>query len=88
MGFFEMIKDITTKIISTMPLTEPYVGEVIKNSPLKVIIDNKITIDDNEIIRTTGYKGEIKEGTRLLFIRASGGQKFYLINTIYEPENA
>lgn len=82
MNFFEIIKRMVVNIVDSLPLSEPYVGEVIEKSPLRVRINEKLILCDDEIVRTSAFLGDIEEKTLLLFIKSAGGQKFFLINTI------
>lgn len=58
-------------------LTEPFVGEITSVDPLSVKVSNKLTLSRNCLVLAKGLYLEV--GDEVLCIRASGGQKFYVI---------
>ena len=82
MNFSEIIKKSVLQVINTIRFTEICIGDVIEEDPLKIKIEEKLFLSDNEIIKTSSFSGLIKKGTRLLFIREGGGQRYFLIDTI------
>lgn len=84
MQFSEIIKSSILHTIQSLKFVETYIGEVIEEEPIKIKIDDKIFITEDEIIRTSKFSGIIKNGTKLFIISETGGQKFFLIDTIIE----
>lgn len=82
MNFSEIIKKSVLQVINAIRFTEICIGDVIEEDPLKIKIEEKLFLSDNEIIKTSSFSGLIKKGTRLLFIREGGGQRYFLIDTI------
>lgn len=87
MNFFEIIKGILIQILSNIRFTETFIGQVIDEDNIKIKIDEKIILTEDEIVRTGNFFGNIKNGTRILLLREQGGQRYYLLSTIYIPEN-
>lgn len=84
MQFSEIIKSSILHTMQSLKFVETYIGEVIEEEPIKIKIDDKIFITEDEIIRTSKFSGIIKKGTKLFIISETGGQKFFLIDTIIE----
>ena len=82
MNFSEIIKKSVLQVINAIRFTEICIGDVIEEDPLKIKIEEKLFLSDNEIIKTSSFSGLIKKGTRLPFIREGGGQRYFLIDTI------
>ena len=82
MNFSEIIKKSVLQVINAIRFIEICIGDVIEEEPLKIKIEEKLFLSDDEIIRTSSFSGLIKKGTRLLFIREGGGQRYFLIDTI------
>lgn len=87
MNFSEIIKGVVLQILNNIRFTEVFIGQVIDEENLKIKIDEKIILTENEIVRTGGFSGKIKNGNRLLLLREQGGQRYYLLSTIYIPED-
>lgn len=86
MNFFNIIKSAILQIINDIRFTEVFIAEVIDEDNLKLKINDKVILTENEIIRTTSYKNKIPIGTKILLIREQGGQVYYLLNTVEFPE--
>nr|WP_317356781.1 DUF2577 family protein [uncultured Tyzzerella sp.] len=87
MNFFNIIKSSVLHILSSIKFVETYIGEVVEEENLKIKLDEKLFITENEIIRTSSFSGIIKKGTKIFIIRENGGQRFFLIDTIFEQKN-
>lgn len=86
MNFSEIIKSAILQIINNIRFTEVFIGQVIDEENLKIKLDEKVILTENEIIRTSGFTGRINLGTRILLLREQGGQRYYLMNTIPIPK--
>lgn len=86
MNFSNIIKSAILQIINDIRFTEVFIAEVIDEDNLKLKINDKVILTENEIIRTTSYKNKIPIGTKILLIREQGGQVYYLLNTVEFPE--
>lgn len=68
------------RTISASMLTEPIVGVVTKEEPLAISIDTKISLSGGKLILMKGLELEVND--KVLLIRASGGQKYYVIGEV------
>lgn len=57
--------------------TEPFVGEITSVNPLSIKVSDKLTLSRSYLILAKGLY--LEEGDSVLCIRASGGQKYYVI---------
>lgn len=86
MNFFDIIKSSVLHTIQSLKFVDIYIGQVVEEENLKIKLDEKLFIGENEIVRTSSFRGTIKKGTKLLMLRESGGQRFFIINTIIDDE--
>lgn len=84
MNFIEIIKGVVLQVINNLRFTEVFIGEVIDENNLKIKLNDKIILTENQIIRTLNFNNKIKIGTKILILREQGGQRYYLINTIFD----
>ncbi len=82
MNFLDIIKSSILHTISSIKFVETYIGEVIEEEVLKIKLDEKLFITEDEIIKTSSFNEPIKKGTKLFMIRESGGQRFFIIDKI------
>lgn len=68
------------RTIDASMLTEPIVGVVTKEEPLTISIDTKISLSGGKLILMKGLDLEVND--KVLLIRASGGQKYYVIGEV------
>ncbi|WP_250278893.1 DUF2577 family protein [[Clostridium] colinum] len=87
MNFLDIIKPSILHTIQSLKFVDIYIGEVIEEDSLKIKLDEKLFITENEIVRTSRFNGNIKRGTNLLILRESGGQRFFIIDTILDNED-
>ena len=78
MNFLDIIKSSILHTISSIKFVETYIGEVIEEEVLKIKLDEKLFITEDEIIKTSSFNEPIK----LFMIRESGGQRFFIIDKI------
>lgn len=84
MNFLDIIKNAVMHTIQNLKFADIYVGLIVSESPLKIKIDDKLTITENEIVVTQRVKWYIKNGVEVIMIRESGGQHFFLIDKVLE----
>lgn len=84
MNFLDIIKSSVLHTINSIKFVETYIGEVVEEETLKIKLDEKLFITEDEIVRTSSFSGIIKNGTKLFMIRESGGQRFFIIDTIFD----
>ena len=58
------------------------IGKVTKESPLQIQIEQRLTLDSDNLILTSTGKDAIKKGRMMLLIRQQGGQKFIVIDRV------
>ena len=68
------------RTIDASMLTEPIVGVVTKEEPLAISIDTNISLSGGKLILMKGLDLEVND--KVLLIRASGGQKYYVIGEV------
>ena len=86
MNFLDIIKTSVLHTIQSLKFVDIYIGQVVEGDDLKIKLDEKLFIGENEVVRTGSFIGKIKEGTKLLMLRESGGQRFFIIDTIIDND--
>lgn len=76
----ELIKMAAMNTVNASKPTEPIVGIVTGDNPLTINIDSKIPLSGDKLILMKGLN--LETGDKVLLIRASGGQKFYVIGEV------
>ncbi len=87
MNFLDIIKSSVLHTINSIKFVETYIGEVVEEERLKIKLDEKLFITEDEIVRTSSFMGTIKKGTKLFMLRENGGQRFFIIDTIFDNKN-
>lgn len=59
---------------------EPVIGTVSTANPLMINLDSKVPLSKKSLILMKGL--DLETGDKVLLIRASGGQKFYVIGEV------
>ncbi len=82
MDFYEIIKNCVLNIMENISFCDIYIGTIIDNENLKIKIDDKIILTENEIIRTSKFLGKFLLGQKLIMIKQGGGQKYFIIDSM------
>lgn len=79
-----IVEDFATLIkvaaMQTMEASKPVAvieGEVIENNPLTIKVSEKLQLKKPNIVLSKGL--DLEKGDKVLTLRASGGQKYYVI---------
>lgn len=79
-GLPELLKATAMNTIEASKLTEPIVGTVTGENPLTISIGSKMALSGSKLILMKGLG--LEKGDKVLIIRASGGQKFYVMGEV------
>jgi hypothetical protein len=80
------IKTIVKNVINAMKLSDLVFGKVRKLDPLVVRIDQKLELEDDELIISDDIRKSLSVGTTLSLLRQSGGQVFYVLGKGGDPD--
>lgn len=86
MTFSEILKTAILQVISSMRFSDIYVGEVVSQYPTKIKIDDKLFLQDEHIIKSQKFSTSFTLGKKVIFIRETGGQKYFAIDYVYEDK--
>lgn len=86
-----LIKQGARNAIPENTLTDLVPGEVVKETPLTILVENRFQVDEDFLIlspfcREFKDKNEtiifdkLKEGDKVLLLRVSNGQQFYVLD--------
>ena len=92
----ELIKKISVKAIEAGKPADFCFGKVTSASPLKISIEQKITLDDAQLVLTRnvtefttkidGYErtidNKLEPGEEVVLLRQKGGQKFLVLDRV------
>lgn len=85
MTFAEIIKTAVLQVINNSRFSDIFIGEVIQEVPVKIKLSEKLFLEDAHIIKTQKIS-DLSIGKKLVLIRESGGQRYFVIDYIYEEE--
>jgi hypothetical protein len=80
------IKTIVRNLIDSMKLADLIFGEVKSLAPLRIRVDQKLELEDDELIISRGVKSSLSVGDTVPMIRQSGGQLFYVLGEGGDPD--
>ncbi|CEK34306.1 phage protein,Protein of unknown function (DUF2577) [[Clostridium] sordellii] len=87
----KLIKQGARHAIPENTLTDLVPGEVTQEDPLNILIENRLTVDSDFLILSpfcrefkdkngTIIFDKLKQGDKVLLLRVSGGQQFYVLD--------
>lgn len=63
------------------------IGTIVSESPLKVRINQKMALTSNFVSMTQTAKSRLlKNGDKVLMLRQSGGQRYYIMDKVVDEE--
>jgi hypothetical protein len=80
------IKTIVRNLIESMKLADLIFGEVKSLAPLRIRVDQKFELEDDELIISKGVKNSLGVGDTVSMIRQAGGQIFYVLGKGGDPD--
>ena len=75
----EVIKKVALNAVEASKPTNALFGVVVSDSPLKISIDQKMTLDSDSLVLTNAVKEhtlEMTVGEKVILLRMQGGQKY------------
>ena len=86
-----LIKQGARNAIPENTLTDLVPGEVVKENPLTILVENRFQVDEDFLILSpfcrefkdkngTIIFDKLKEGDKVLLLRVSNGQQFYVLD--------
>lgn len=82
----ELVETIKRAAIDAVEATKPvriYFGEVMDTDPLKINVEQKMILGENQLILTrTVFDEGLAAGSRVILIRIQGGQKFIVMDNL------
>nr|DAT41789.1 MAG TPA: Protein of unknown function (DUF2577) [Caudoviricetes sp.] len=82
----ELVETIKRAAIDAVEATKPvriYFGEVMDTDPLKINVEQKMILGENQLILTRAVFDEgLAAGSRVILIRIQGGQKFIVMDNL------
>ncbi|WWU65451.1 DUF2577 domain-containing protein [Clostridium baratii] len=87
----KLMKQCTRQAIPQSVLTDLVAGEVVKENPLTILIENRFKVDEDFLILSpfcrefkdkngTVIFDKLKQGDKVLLLRVSEGQQFYVLD--------
>jgi hypothetical protein len=78
----QLIKKAAVDAIKALKPSDVTFGKVLSLSPLKIQIDQKLTLDDDFIVLTQTVNGTLVVGDRVVMIMAQGGQIYVVLDKV------
>ena len=81
-SLIQLIKKIALDAVTASKPCNVYVGEVVDTDHLKILVNQKLALDDDFLILADAVKSKIKKGAKVIMIREPGGLNYYVIDAI------
>lgn len=83
-NFVQLIKQCAIDAVNASKPCGTYIGKVTKVKPLKVSINQKMTVNADflDVCETLTGSNSLKKGDIVLLIRQQGGQKYTIIDRV------
>lgn len=78
----QLIKKIAMDAVTTSRPCNICLGKVVDTNPVKILINQKLELDDDFLIISDTVKDKIKKDISVILIRGSGGEYYYLMDTV------
>ena len=82
MSLDQVVRRIVTDTVAASAPCNVIQGKVLKLSPPKVQITDKLIISGSQVAMTSTAKKGVAVDDTVLLIRVAGGQKFYIIDKV------
>ena len=65
MNFLDIIKSSVLNVVNSIKFVETYIGEVVEEEELKIKLDEKLFVTEEQIIRTSNFNEPINADTTI-----------------------
>lgn len=79
-----LIKQASIEAINNMDPVKIVFGNVVSTEKLRINIEQKLTIEKEHLVLTSGIYNNLKIGDNVLLIRMQGGQKYVILDKVVE----
>ena len=81
-SLIQLIKRIAVDAVEASKPCNAIIAKVTAESPLKILVGQKLILDDDFLIVCAGAKEKLKKGASVLLIRQEGGEQYIVVDTI------
>lgn len=78
----QLIKKAAIEAVQVSKPCDMIFGKIVSTNPLKVSIDQKLTLSDEFVFTTYAYSQIMNENDNVVMMRAQGGQKYLIIDKV------
>lgn len=78
----QLIKKAAIEAVEASKPSDLIFGKIVSTNPLKVYIDQKLTLSDEFVFATYAYNQIMQANDSVVMIRAQGGQKYLIIDRV------
>lgn len=78
----QLIKKAAIEAVEASKPSDLIFGKIVSTNPLKVYVDQKLTLSDEFVFTTYAYSQIIQDNDNVVMIRAQGGQKYLIIDKV------
>ena len=79
----KLVKRAAVDAVRAQRPVEVLFGTVVSPSPLRVSLDQKLTLSGSQLIRPKSLMG-LRAGEKVLLLQMQGGQKFVVLDSLEE----
>lgn len=80
-----LVEIIKKSAVEAVEASNPVIivfGKITSSSPLKVNIEQKLTLGPEQLLLTDAIKNNINTGDNVILIRQQGGQKYIVLDKV------
>ena len=85
-NLIQLIKKIAMDAVTASKPCDVLIGKVKSVSPLTVAVSQKLILDEDFLTVSDNARIRIRKNSSVIMVRRSGGQQFFVIDTIGETE--
>lgn len=78
----QLIKKAAIEAVEAGKPSDLIFGKVISTNPLRVNVDQKLTLNEEFVFVTYAYQQLMQDNDNVVMIRAKGGQKYLIIDKV------
>lgn len=81
-NMIELIKKAAVEAVAASKPVAIVFGKVISAAPLKIQVDQRLTLDGDFLVLTQTVSGTLAPGDRVLMLMAQGGQSYVVLDKV------
>lgn len=81
-AFLKVIKQASQEAVNSTNPVNVCFGTITSTSPLKILIDQKMTLGSAQLVLTKAADDSLAKGDNVVLLRMQGGQKYIVMDRV------